>query len=259
MNTENFDYLKNELKYTGFGEQLYGDLEQQLQRNEQQFQLHLPLSYLDGTVHYTLHFRRSDQTDRYYFNKYEATLTSPELKEDRRQTFYINRQGSITTKEAYNLLQGRAVYKELLNAQNQLYKAWLQLDLKMPEPSGNYKINQYHENYGYDLEKTLQAFQIKELQDAQQKELLLYALRKGNQPAVIALENGTEAKCYIEACPRYKTINVFNEQRQAMMRETIQRQDQTVELEKQQQATLPAESLKEKVQKRKAGKKKMVL
>ncbi|PTX15104.1 hypothetical protein C8N40_109202 [Pontibacter mucosus] len=257
MNTKNLDYLKDELKYTGFGEQLYGDLEQQLRAQAPQFQLQLQLSYHNGTVDHTLHFRRSDQTDRYFFNKYEATLRSPDPEQDRSHTFYINRNGGITTKEAYNLLQGRAVYKELLNAENQPYKAWVQLDLKNREPSGNYKVKQYHDNYGYDLEKTLQRFHIRELQDPQQKELLLYSLRKGNQHPVTALEEGYEVRRFIEASPQFKTINVYNEQRHQVMRETIQRQEPRQQMDTKQREEAPAEKLKEEADKRQSRRKGM--
>jgi hypothetical protein len=255
MNTKNFDYLKDELKYTGFGEKLHQELELQLKQQAPQFQLHLQLSYHNSTVDHTLHFRRSDQTDRYFFNKYEATLRSPGLEQDRNHTFYINRNGGITTKEAFNLLQGRAVHKELLNAEEQPYKAWVQLDLKTREPSGNYKVKQYHENYGFELEKTLERFHIKELQDPQQKELLLYSLKKGNQHPVTALEEGYEVKRFIEASPQFKTINVYNEQRHQAMRETIQRQDLPQQPEKQQRVKEPGKSLKEGVEKRQSRRK----
>ncbi|AKD04278.1 hypothetical protein POKO110462_13400 [Pontibacter korlensis] len=255
MNTKNLDYLKEELKYTGFGEKLHSDLEQQLKLQAPQFQLHLQLSYHNSTVDHTLHFRRSDQTDRYFFNKYEATLRSPDLEQERSHTFYINRNGSITTKEAYNLLQGRSVYKELLKAEEQLYKAWVQLDLKTREPSGNYKVKQYHDNYGYDLEKALQRFHIKDLQDPQQKELLLYSLRKGNQYLVTAMEEGSEVKRFIEANPQFKTLNVYSEQRRQVMRETIQRQEQKQEPEKQQQVNKAENTLKEEAEKRQSRRK----
>ncbi|WP_276499355.1 hypothetical protein [Pontibacter litorisediminis] len=250
MNSKNLDYLKDELKYTGFGEKLYSALEQQLKQQAPQFQLQLQLSYHNSTVDHTLHFRRSDQSDRYFFNKYEATLRSPDLDQDRSHTFYINRNGGITTKEAYNLLQGRAVHKELLTSENLPYKAWVQLDLKAREPSGNYKVKQYHDNYGFDLDKTLQHFNIKELQDPQQKELLLYSLRKGNQHPITALEEGYEVKRFVEASPQFKTINIYNEQRRPVMRETIQRQEQKREPERQQQVHTPDTTLKEAAEKR---------
>ncbi|MBX0335361.1 hypothetical protein K3G39_19165 [Pontibacter sp. HSC-14F20] len=254
MNTKNLDYLKDELKYTGFGQQLYSALEQHLRQQDPQFQLQLQLSYHNSTVDHTLLFRRSDQTDRYFFNKYEAVLRSPDLDQDRSHTFYINRNGTITTKEAYNLLQGRSVYKELLNAEEQPYKAWVQLDLKTREPSGNYKLKQYHDNYGFDMEKTLQRFHIRELQDPQQKEMLLHSLRKGNQHLVTALENGQEVRRYVEASPQFKTINVYNEQRHAVMRESIQRQEQQ-ELPGRRQVKEKATALREDAEKRQSRRK----
>ncbi len=224
MNTQNLDYLKENLKFMGFGTSLHTELEKSMQSQQPEFQLKATASYHQSAVDYTLHFWKSEATGLYFFNKYDALYKHADSKQDKSQTFYLHKGSGITAKEAYNLLEGRAVYKELLNTEGQPYKAWLQLDMASKSPSGNHKLKQYHENYGYDLEKTLQRFYIKELQDPQQKEQLLYSLRKGNLHTVTALEEGYEVKRMIEASPQFKTINVYNEQRHHVMRETIQKQ-----------------------------------
>ena len=58
-----------------------------------------------------------------------------------KQTFYVGKEeANITLKEAYNLMSGRAVYKEKLsNSEGQEYKAWLQLDFKVTDKNGNFK------------------------------------------------------------------------------------------------------------------------
>jgi len=64
----------------------------------------------------------------YFFNSYHASLQKTN-GEKLDQTFYINKGKGITSKEAFNLLDGRAVHKDLVTKENQPYKAWLQLDL----------------------------------------------------------------------------------------------------------------------------------
>ncbi|WP_162055588.1 hypothetical protein [Pontibacter pamirensis] len=86
-------------------------------------------------------------------------------------------------------------------------------------------MRQFHENYGYDLEKTLKQFAIRELEDPQQKERLLRSLGRGNLQQVTALQDGQEAKRFIEASPQYKTINVFDEHMKPVKRETILREE----------------------------------
>lgn len=228
MNEKNLDYLKEGLKYMGFGTSLNGALEKYLQGQQPEFRLGLQLPYHNSTMDYTLHFRRSDQSDMYFFNKYDATLRPDDSAREISQTFYINKNSGITAKEAYNLLSGRSVHKELVNQENQPYRAWLQLDPKEKDQQGNHKVKQFHENYGFDLEKTLQKFHINELEDPQQKERLLRSLERGNQHLVTAKEEGYEVKRYIEASPQFKTINVYNEQRHLAKRETIQKQDTEV-------------------------------
>jgi hypothetical protein len=53
-------------------------------------------------------------------------------------------------KEAYNLLEGRAVFKELSNKVSEPLKAWIQLDFDNKGKNNNKEVRQYHEKYGYD-------------------------------------------------------------------------------------------------------------
>jgi hypothetical protein len=55
------------------------------------------------------------------------------------QTIYLNKGRGITIKEAYNLLNGRSIHKDLSNKEGQKYQAWLQLDFKQIDNNGNYK------------------------------------------------------------------------------------------------------------------------
>jgi hypothetical protein len=52
----------------------------------------------------------------YFFNKYDASLQAKDMA----QTFYINKGSGITAKEAYNLMEGRAVHKELENKEGEI-------------------------------------------------------------------------------------------------------------------------------------------
>ncbi|BFM45255.1 hypothetical protein CFS9_38960 [Flavobacterium sp. CFS9] len=71
-------------------------------------------------------------------------------------------------------------------------------------------MNQYHQNYGYDLEAALAKHSIKELGTPQYKEDLLNSLKKGNIQSVTFMKQGTEVKQFIEANPHFKTINIYD-------------------------------------------------
>lgn len=222
MQEKNFDYLSKQLQYTGFGESLQPALKEAMQKGEAQFMLpHVP-EFDKERAAVTLHFKKSDIQDNYFFNRYSLHVKTPEYPDAIKQTFYINQgQDNITLKEAYNLMQGRAVHKEMTPKEGEKYMAWVQLDFKNTEPSGNYKIKQFHANYGFDLDATLMQRPIKELQNPESRERLIASLERGNRQQVTFAENGKEVKAYIEAAPQYKSLNYYNEQHKRVDVQTI--------------------------------------
>lgn len=210
MNQKNFEYLKDQVKFTGFGEGLENELKERMQKNTPKFMLLHQGSFGKNETVSTLHFRKSDQSDMYFFNKYDLTLKQENKAEPMSQTFYLNKGNSVTLKEAYNLMNGRAVNKDLTNKEGQIYNAWIQLDMKNSEQNGNFKIKQFHQNYGFDLEKALSKLSIKELSNEQDKTALINSLQKGNRQAVTFSQNGNEQRQYIEANPQFKSINIYD-------------------------------------------------
>lgn len=243
MNEKNLDYLSKQLQYTGFGESLQPALKDAMQKGDTQFMLpHVP-DFDKDRVAVTLHFKKSDTQDNYFFNRYSVHVKTPEYPDAIKQTFYINQgQDNISLKEAYNLLHGRAVHKEMTPKEGEKYMAWVQLDFKHTEPSGNYKIKQFHANYGFDLEATLMQRPIKELLVPENRERLIASLERGNRQQVTFAENGKEVKAYIEAAPQYKSLNYYNEQHKRVDVQTIAKSlsPETVHKDqKQQQSVAP--------------------
>ncbi len=222
MDKENVQYLKDQLKYMGFGEKLYHELDKQLQAGAKEFQLQYKKD--DGDLEATLNFRKSDKDERVFFNSYTAKLTTAN-GEERQHVFYLNKGKGVTLREAENLLSGRSVYKELISKENQPYKAWMQLNLEAPKENGNYKVNHYHDGYGYDLGKALQKLPLQHGNE-EAKEKLMKNLQKGNIAMVTFNENGKERKAHLEASPQYKNIVVYN---QEMKREYQQHKEQKQE------------------------------
>jgi hypothetical protein len=107
-------------------------------------------------------------------------------------------------------MSGRAINKDLTNKEGQVYNAWMQMDFKETDLGANYKMKHYHQNYGYDLEKVLANHPIKELSNEQDKSRLMESLAKGNRQSVVFIENGNEQKRFIEANPKFKSINVYD-------------------------------------------------
>lgn len=247
MNQQNLDYLKENLRYMGFGDKLHADLEKNVQQGFPEFVLKTQSEFSSKKMDTVLLFKRSDQSDMYFFNRFDAHLHHRnDSSKDVQQSFYLNKGHGVTLKEAFNLLDGRAVLKEL-SGKEVKYKAWIQLDFKEKEENGNYKTKQYHQNYGYDLEASLKTFPIRELQNEQQKERLLLSLQKGNVQSVTMTSGGREQMLFVEANPQYKTITVYDahmkmlnkEQRNELVEKGNIRDEQTnhqeVKREKQEQ------------------------
>jgi hypothetical protein len=210
MNEKNFDYLKDQVKFTGFGEGMEAELREKMQTQSPAFQLYHNTRFGNDIATATLHFKKSEQSEMYFFNKYDLTVKLENSPDMVKQTFYLGKVNNITLKEGYNLISGRAVNKDLSNKEGQQYNVWLQMDFKETDRNGNYQLKHYHQNYGFDLQKELAKHPIKELGSEQEKTRLLESLQKGNRQAVTFIKTGIEQRMFIEANPRFKTLNVYD-------------------------------------------------
>ncbi|WP_297337920.1 hypothetical protein [Algoriphagus sp.] len=239
MDMENYEFLTEKLMYSGFEDKLNAKLKEAIEAGKEDFILTHRANIESKQLDVDLYFKKSQISDRYFFNKYEAKLQHPESgQEPRTHTFYQN-QG-ITLKEAFNLLEGRAVYKSLLGSDKETYKAWLQLDLSKKDEKNNFVINKYFENYGFDLKAALAKFPIKELGEETKLGWMLKSLQKGNTFPVVMVQSGREEIMYVEANPKFKSINLYdvsmNSVKQAEVLEiknsTVKNQKEVVDSEK---------------------------
>jgi hypothetical protein len=227
MNEKNYDFLKDQLKYTGFGEGLQNDLKEKMEKQTPEFQLNHSQKFGKDEVSATLHFKKSNESEMYFFNKYDAAI-KPEKEADAiQQTFYINKESSITLKEAYNLMSGRAVNKDLTTKEGEKYNAWMQMDFKETDNNGNFKMKQFHQNYGYNIEQALAKLPIKELASDIDKAALIRSLEKGNRQAVTFVQEGKEQRHFIEANPQYKNITVYDGNMQRVVNSQAQKEKES--------------------------------
>lgn len=146
----------------------------------------------------------------YVSKDFQKTFYTPAVT----QTVYVEKGQGFTAEQAANLIQGRSVYRDnLLNLGGQPYKAWIKLDFDSPKDRfDNFKTKQYHDpSYGFDLQKTLDKYNIKELADPAKREKLEESLKNGNRPLITTFKEGQEQKLRIEAVPRYAQVNMFAE------------------------------------------------
>ena len=220
MNNENFQYLGDNLKYMGFGENLKPELEKNLKEGKGEFQLHYKAEINKKPFEVTMNFRKSDSSDMYFFNNYNASLGKANGQKEE-QTFYLNKGKGVTGKEAFNLLDGRAVHKDLVTREGQPYKAWIQLDFENKDKNNNSEVKQFHENYGFDLKAAVEKFAITELKEPDKEKALMQSLQKGNVQSVTIEKDGSSHKMFIEADPQFKKVNMYDSNMKMVAKESL--------------------------------------
>lgn len=227
INLDNFEYLKNSLKYLGFGENLNSALEARMKAGSEKFTLgataefNTPLS--KDFMNYELRFSKSNTSDKYFLNNYQASLekglTDGRFETPVNQVFFLNKGNDITAKEAYNLLSGRAIQKKAefggQTVEGQVtpkYKkeVWVKLDFEQKNDQGNFPLKTFHKEYGFDLQASLQKLPIKELNESDKREKLISSLNRGNLQAVTFEKTSGEEKGYISANPQNRSLSIYD-------------------------------------------------
>ncbi len=221
MNNENFEFLSSNIKYMGFGENLKSELEKNMRAGKADFQLHFQAEINKKPFEATLNFRKSDSTDMYFFNNYNASLERNN-GEKVEQTFYLSKGKGVTSKEAYNLLDGRAVHKDLVTKEGQPYKAWMQLDFDNKDKNKNFEVKQFHEKYGFDLKAAVEKFGVAELNDPEKAKKLYDSLQKGNVQAVTIEKDGSSQRMFMEADPQFKKVTLYDSNMKMVAKESLE-------------------------------------
>ncbi len=176
-------YLKDQLKYLGFGEgeQLHKDLEKGIAAKKQQFEIKTGSDKASpgNQVDFTLKFNKTERGG-IFLNAYRAKLTM-ENSGDRSHNFPVSRDNNFTAKEAINLLEGRSVKTEFLNPKTkEEATAFVQFDFGRPKTEkGNYYFQNFYENYGVDTAKIVDKAELV-FDKPEWKDNAIKSLEKGN-------------------------------------------------------------------------------
>jgi hypothetical protein len=213
MNADNLNYLKNQLRFTGFGEALFGSLEEKMGGEEDAFVLEaVHAEDKDGVLEAVLYFGRSKtEPDRWFFNRYVATLSVAEEK--RSHSFQIRQQGNLNISflQAGHLLAGRPVYTDYAGKNaNPIRKVWMELDLNRKESPERFRVNRYFESYGFDVETALEKTGLKMRIRDDQISGIIEQLQKGYKLRVL-LKDGEEVHAvWLVAQPRFRSFSMYD-------------------------------------------------
>lgn len=202
------DYLKNQLKYLGFGEsnKLHQDLEKGINSNEKTFKIQTQSdrAMQGNEVSFTLNFNKSEKGG-VFLNSFNATLKN-DIGEERTHNFGVNH---FTAKEAVNLLEGRSVKTEFKENEPVFVK------LNFAEEKneyGNFKFQTYNQQaYGVDTAKIVEKSGLI-FDKPEHKDNTVKSLEKGNIVKVkFNLDNKiTEGNAVLN--PQYKTLNLYDKE-----------------------------------------------
>ncbi len=219
MNQENLKFLQDRLFYLGTEKRLHPELEKNMAEGKPEFKLPFSNHYDKDKLSAELHFRKSDTNDLYFLNKYNATLQKPG-QENKSQTFYLDHGKGVTMKEAYNLLDGRSVNKDLKNKEGEVKNAWIKIDFNNKEPNGNFKQEQFYKPYGYDLHSELFKLPLAQM-PAEKYNQTVESLERGNVQQIKISENNTGApdSIFVSANPKFKTLDITDEHGKPLTKE----------------------------------------
>ena len=202
------DYLKNQLKYLGFGEsnKLHQDLEKGINSNEKTFKIQTQSdrAMQGNEVNFTLNFNKSEKGG-VFLNSFNATLKN-EIGEEKTHNFGVNH---FTAKEAVNLLEGRSVKTEFKENEPVFVK------LNFAEEKneyGNFKFQTYNQQaYEVDTAKIVEKSGLI-FDKPEHKDNTVKSLEKGNIVKVkFNLDNKiTEGNAVLN--PQYKTLNLYDKE-----------------------------------------------
>ncbi len=208
VSTDGIQSLKERLAKTGFTN-IEHQLEYHIKQGQNSFSI--PLSYYvneKDRMDHSLSFIK-DERGLYQLEGYQAALNREQAPDgNRKQNFYLSKGEMPTAEQAYNLLNGRAVYFGSPGKEGR----WTQLDLNDKDASGDHRWKEFPANYGFDVEKVIRDMSLDGSLYPVTPEQLVQALKNGNRPELTVDKEGSQQKIFIEANPQFKSLNIYNEQ-----------------------------------------------
>ncbi|MEO6686870.1 MAG: hypothetical protein ABIN24_12940 [Dyadobacter sp.] len=225
-------FNENQLKRSGFGDAFTAELKAQMEQGIPLIQYSFHKEYDGDQLQATLHLKKSSVSDYYSLKKFDLQLQKEGLATAVKHSFNITdtnfgtnkidgqhykNENRLTLQEAYNLLSGRSVYKYLSNADGIQEHAWVKLNLKNDLRNNNTNKTIYQTNRGFDLEKVLNNYPIKELNAKGSKHALIQSLQRGNVKKVTFIgHKKQEEHLYISPNPILGILNVYDKHKQRL-------------------------------------------
>ncbi|KQS36147.1 hypothetical protein [Pedobacter sp. Leaf194] len=226
MNESNLEYLKKSLDYLGFGTRLNEVLESPIRRELPKFSLGISQHYsppgfrgmpsgVKDHMRFELNFSKSNESDMFFLNSYQAVLSKYDGAVPVTQVFDLERDHRMTALQAYRLLSGFSFEKEISlktageNSQPEKRPVWLKLNLGVTDSYGNHPLHHFYPEYNFDLEKSLEKYPFY-LAGEDRKEKLIKELKNGGLSELEMMMDGKPLSVFVSAEPQFKTLNIYS-------------------------------------------------
>lgn len=226
LRSENIVKLSRELGSIGVDSGKL-NLEQRLDVESQRLDLAIASPY--GTGHnfeVKLHMEKNP-SGAFQLNGYTAMVKDP-VNPEKSRSYTFDAASGVNTREAANLLQGRAVLKHYQMGENRMGSKWLQLDFKNLDIKGKPVLKEMGADYEFNIRQQL----TKIASELEKWELtsarVLDGLEKGNQ---IVLKGVGGETTFLEANAIEKQVTLKNDKGKPVALEAVAAARKT-ELEK---------------------------
>lgn len=232
MDQKILNFNEDQLKKSGFGEAFTSELKEKMEQQVPLIEHKFQKEYDGDQLQTTLYLKKSSISGYYSLKKFDLQLQKEGLSDTVKHTFYITDtnfrtnqinaqhfkdQNRYTLQEAYNLLSGRSVYKTLTNSDGKQEHAWISINLKGESLNIDPDKKLYKIEYGFDLEKVLNNYSIKELKYERLKQTVIQSLQRGNVKKVIFVgHRKLEEQIYISPNIILGCLNVLDKHKQSL-------------------------------------------
>jgi hypothetical protein len=188
----NIEALRTMLAERGFSN-ISNQVEKQVKNGLSEFNIIVAYQMNEQAgMRYQLQFQK-ENGGTYHVKEIMATLKDEADGKSHSMLFSSIPDNDLTTKQAYNLLAGRAIEKK---------DGWVSLDVNDRDAQGNLKIKVFPAEYGFSLECLLAKSNIQGIDDFSFRDRMLKGLRSGD---VLKVKSGRR-EIEVEATPRHNSL-----------------------------------------------------
>ncbi len=209
--TEHLRFMREELRYLGITDFPEKEVADQIISGKDKIRIDGKLEFSEygkkQEMDYSVFLKNYERPNRYHAYQFLATVKG---EQEKTRAFHIRPDAHFNMKDAFNLLNGRAVQKLTYDTHtHKMENQWFQLDPVLKDIHGNAKIERFKLSRIEDkVIASLNAFPIRQMMNPAERVNLILSLFNGNAEPVNILHNGKDLKGFVAASPRQNSVQV---------------------------------------------------